>query len=86
MDVVEELRGVLSGPGQDGGGAAGVAVHELGEVVDLRRQSIRMHAPNLSNKDLRGGEQYPLPNPVIIYVCMHTCMHAGMHVSIYLCI
>ena len=35
MDLVEQLRGVLPRPGRDAGRAAGMAIHELGEVVDL---------------------------------------------------
>mmetsp|Transcript_22610 Transcript_22610/g.46567 ORF Transcript_22610/g.46567 Transcript_22610/m.46567 type:complete len:227 (-) Transcript_22610:22-702(-) len=39
VDVIEELRGVLPRPGEDGRGATGMTVHELREVVDLAVKS-----------------------------------------------
>ena len=47
VDVVEELRGILSRPRQDGRGATGMSVHELGQVVDLHPVFSIRGVPNI---------------------------------------
>mmetsp|Transcript_62948 Transcript_62948/g.77005 ORF Transcript_62948/g.77005 Transcript_62948/m.77005 type:complete len:456 (-) Transcript_62948:36-1403(-) len=46
VDVIEKLRGVLPGPGHDGGGAAWMAVHKFGQVKDF---AIQRHPTILRN-------------------------------------
>mmetsp|Transcript_15181 Transcript_15181/g.35797 ORF Transcript_15181/g.35797 Transcript_15181/m.35797 type:complete len:230 (-) Transcript_15181:61-750(-) len=39
VDVIEELRGVLSRPSEDRRGATGMTIHELREIIDLAVES-----------------------------------------------